>query len=288
MLKSIAIRYLAIVLGTIMWDVGAILQKRAVSRMPAGRLPVLALLRSREWMLGLLVTAAGWGLFVFGLDEVPISAARAVTAGSYVVLAVFSTVFLRTPLSFAEWAAIVCVTGGILMLGVQGTAGAEPVVPPAEKLVVGVALVTLFSIPVYLAARFWNHRRGVPLFAFAAFSGLLGSVGDLLTKVCLALAQAAPHVQILPLALAGVGLAVFYLTSFYMLSRAYQSGTVVGAVVVSDLFGRVGVLFLGSLVLSEPIGGGFARAAGFFLVLGGSLFLGRFGTPGVQLSQSDE
>ena len=128
MLDSLAVRYFAIVLGTVMWNVGSILQKRAVGRMPAEKLPILALVRSPEWMLGLLVTAAGWGMFVFGLDEVPISSARAATAGSYVVLAIFSTVFLKTPLSLAEWAAIVCVTGGILLLGIQENAGAAPVV----------------------------------------------------------------------------------------------------------------------------------------------------------------
>jgi hypothetical protein len=59
-----------------------------------------------------------------------------------------------------------------------------------------------------------------------------------------------------------------------------KSWTVVGGVVISDFFGRVGALFLGALVLSEPIGGtgagGLLRAIGFLLVLGGSLLLGRF------------
>lgn len=65
-----------------------------------------------------------------------------------------------------------------------------------------------------------------------------------------------------------------------MLSRAYQVGTVVGGVVVSDFFGRAGALFLGAISLSEPVLGagavGLERALGFLLVLGGSLLLGRF------------
>jgi hypothetical protein len=73
----------------------------------------------------------------------------------------------------------------------------------------------------------------------------------------------------------------FYFTGFYMLSRAYQVGTVVGGIVISDFFVRVGAIFLGSIVLSESLGAsghmGALRGVGFLLVLGGSLLLGRFG-----------
>jgi len=280
--QSTIIRYLAIVLGTVLWDVGAVLQKQAVGRMPAGRLPVLALIGSASWMLGLFVTAAGWGMFVFGLDQVSISAARMVTAGSYVVLAVFSTVFLRTPLSPVEWAALGCVTVGILLLGLQESSAAGPLIPPTNRVILGVASIAVLSLIVSFAPRFLkglSRASTVALFVFSALSGLLGSVGDLLTKVFLALFQAQP-VPVASLILVAAGFIAFYLAGFYMLSRAYQAGTVVGGVVVSDFFGRVGVLFLGSLVLSEPIGGpaggGLLRAVGFLLVLGGSLLLGRF------------
>jgi len=282
MLQSALVRYLAIILGTVLWDVGAVLQKKAVNRMPGGRLPVLALLGSGEWMLGLLVTALGWGMFVFGLDRVPISAARTITAGSYVVLAVFSTVFLQTPLSLAEWAALVCVTAGIVFLGLQEGPSAAPVIPPAGGVVLGVAIISVLSVPVFLAPRLLksSQRAVVSLFAFAALSGILGSVGDLLTKIFLALLQGELPAPVPLLVLTAAGFITFYLTGFYMLSRAYQTGTVVAGVVVSDFFGRVGALFLGSLALSEPIGtpghGGLQRAIGFLLVLGGSLFLGRF------------
>ena len=281
MLDALAGRYVAIVLGTVLWDVGAILQKRAVSRMPQGRLPVIALLRSPGWMLGLLVTTAGWGIFVYGLDKVPISAARTITAGSYVVLAVFSLIFLREPLSLAEWLALAGVTLGIVMLGLQERPAASPIVPSADKVLIGIACMSFLAVVAFILRQLLkssSRARVVSLFAFAALSGLLGSVGDLLTKVLLALVQKAPAAPLLVLTAAG--LISFYVTGFYMLSRAYQFGTVVGGIVVSDFFGRVGALFLGSLVLAEPIGGpgsgGLLRAFGFLLVLVGSLFLGRF------------
>ncbi len=283
MLQSPVTRYLAIIVGTVLWDFGAVLQKKAVNRMPSDRLPVLALLGSALWMLGLLVTAVGWGMFVFGLDQVPISAARTITAGSYVVLAVFSIVFLRTPLSLAEWAALACVTLGIILLGLQEIPGTAPVAPPADRILPPVLGITVLSFLVYLLPRLLkssSRAAMISLFAFAALSGLLGSVGDLLTKVFLALVQASPAAPVPTLVLTAAGFIAYYVTGFYMLSRAYQAGSVVGGVVVSDFFGRVGALVLGALALSEPIGGlgqgGLQRALGFLLVLVGSLFLGRF------------
>ena len=234
-------------------------------------------------MTGLVVTAAGWGLFVFGLDRVPISAARMITGGSYVVLALFSAVFLRTPLSTIEWGALAAVTCGIVLLGLQEGAAAASVAPPAARVILGVGCIAILSLCVALAPRL---ARGSPraavisLFAFAALSGLLGSAGDLLTKVFLAVLETPGSDKAVPLAASAAGFIAFYLSGFYMLSRAYQVGTVVGGVVVSDFFGRAGALFLGALSLSEPVLGagafGLERALGFLLVLGGSLLLGRF------------
>ena len=83
----------------------------------------------------------------------------------------------------------------------------------------------------------------------------------------------------LPWLIAGsaAALILFYFAGIYTLARAYQEGTMLGGVVVSDFFARIGAIFLGAVAFAEPIAGrgtaGLARAAGF---LGGSLLLGRF------------
>ncbi len=283
MIDSIVIRYLAIIAGTVFWDLGAVLQKKEVQAMPAGSLPVTALIGSTRWMGGLLLTAVGWGMFVFGLDRVPVSAARAITGGSYVVLALFSVFLLRAPLSRVEWAALAVVTAGIVLLGVQERPSFAPPVLLASRIVISVACVAVVSAGIFVAALLARRSVGAArlrLFAFAALSGLLGSVGDLLTKVFISLVSASGPGRVPVLVLIAAGLIVFYLTGFYMLSRAYQVGTVVSGVVVSDFFARAGALALGALALSEPVAGagpgGMARALGFFLVLGGSVLLGRF------------
>jgi multidrug transporter EmrE-like cation transporter len=275
---SVALRYVAIIAGTVLWDVGAVLQKKAMQRLPPTRPRVLDLAGSPLWVGGMLITGVGWGLYVLGLEQVPVSAARTVTGGSYVVLALFSMVFLRAPLRGAEWLAVAAVSAGIVMLGLSETARSGlAAAPSVSRLVPGVASIVVVCLLLLLAESRLHGRFLVkPLFVFAAFSGLCSSVGDLLVKVLLAGGGG-----LVLAAVTTVGLVAFYLAGFYMLSRAYQAGTMVGAIVVSDFFARVGALFPGVIVLSEPLagpgGGGILRAVGFALVLGGSLLLGRFG-----------
>jgi drug/metabolite transporter (DMT)-like permease len=289
MLEWPALRFFAIILGTVLWDVAAVLQKKAVGRLPSSAPKLAALFTSPLWMGGLLVSFAGWGLYVFGLDRVPVSAARTITGGGYVVLALFSMAFLRTPLRVQEWTAVALVTAGIVILGLV-----EPASPNASprsaaavgKVLAGIGAIGLASACLYIAHRALGKRTRrllTPLMVFAAVSGLLTAVGDLMVKVLLSFTRA-PSGQAAGLAViaaCAAGLIAFYFTGFYMLSRAYQVGTVVGAMVISDFSTRVGAIFLGAIVLSEALGAtgplGALRGAGFLLVLGGSLLLGRFG-----------
>jgi multidrug transporter EmrE-like cation transporter len=289
MLEWPALRFFAIIFGTVLWDAAAVLQKKAVGRLPSSALKLAALFTSPLWMGGLLVSFAGWGLYVFGLDRVPVSAARTITGGSYVVLALFSMAFLRTPLRVQEWTAVALVTAGIVILGLV-----EPTSPGVSlksavttgKMLVGLGAIGLASVCLYVVHRAfgkWPRPLLTPLMVFAAISGLLTAVGDLMVKILLSFTRApAGQPPGLPvIAACAAGLIAFYLAGFYMLSRAYQVGTAVGAMVISDFSTRVGAIFLGAIVLSEALGTGGTtgalRGLGFLLVLGGSLLLGRFG-----------
>jgi uncharacterized membrane protein len=281
MMNAPAPQFFAIVMGTVLWDVGAVLQKKAVELLPPTRLPVASLVTSGWWMAGLLVTALGWGLYVFGLDRVPVSAARTVTGGSYVVLALFSIIFLKTPLRLPEWIAIVLVTAGILLLGLGAPAAAVDAGPSLPRVIVGAGGAALLSLALFMFGRLKRRpARSVltPLVIFAAISGLLSSVGDLMMKTLLSVGLALPLRAVAVVA----AMIAFYVVGVYMLSRSYQKGSMVGGVVISDFFARVGAIILGALALSEPLAGpgvnGIARGAGFLLVLGGSLLLGRFGS----------
>jgi uncharacterized membrane protein len=287
-LGSPAVRYLAVIVGTALWDAGAVLQKKAVDGLPPGRLRVGDLLGSGRWLAGLGVTAAGWAAYVFAVEAIPVSAARTVSGGSYVILALFSAVFLRAPPSRIEWLAVGVVTAGVILLGLEerGAAASSAAIASPLRAAVGVAGVLAVAAALLLLSRPAGARgRSLvkPLAAFAVLSGLLSSVGDLMLKLLLSQVESPGPVaaRLAPLGAEGAALVVFYLAGFYMLSRAYQAGSVVAGVVISDFAARVGAIVLGSVVLSEPLAGpGFAgllRLVGFLSVLAGSLALGRFG-----------
>lgn len=261
-----------------MWDAGAVLQKRAVDGLPGPRMRVRQLLGSPGWMTGLVVTGAGWGLYVFGLQAVGVAAARTVTGGSYVLLAIFSVVFVGTRLRPAEWAAVIIVTAGVAILGSTepGSPASPPVIQPT-RVITGLSIV-IAACAALLAFTLSGSRarRILPSFAaFAGLSGLLSSVGDLMVRILMT--GPAP----VAFAACAAGLVAFYLAGFSMLSRAYRTGTVVAGVVLSDFAARLGALLIGALALGERIaafgGPGLERAAGFLLVLSGSVLLGRFG-----------
>jgi uncharacterized membrane protein len=290
MIDSTTLRFLAIIVGTILWNVGAVLQKKAVDRLPSGRPRASALIGSAPWMAGLVVTGLGWGAYVFGLDRVPLSTARTITGGSYVVLALFSLIFLRTPLRLTEWIAVAVVTAGVIMLGVSEPASVAVMASitsalSAARIALGIAFVTACCLLAFFIgqllekrSRFLNWR----LVVFAALSGLLSSIGDLCVKVLLVAGHGSLSMlsTLVVIAAAAAGLVAFYLPGFYMLSRAYQAGSMVSSVVISDFFARVGAIFLGAVALSDlllsPVGFGAPRIVGLALVLGGSLLLGRF------------
>ena len=128
---SIWFALLLVSLCAVLWDAGIVLQKLAVDSFPRitlGRsLPraLGRLLTSGRWMAGLAASAAGWGLFVFALSFTPVSVARAIQGSGFVILAVFSVLFLRHRLTLREWCGVLMVTAGIAALGIAGSAAAQ-------------------------------------------------------------------------------------------------------------------------------------------------------------------
>ncbi len=250
------------------WDVGIVLQKLASDELPrltlGSRLPevVLAFARSKRWILGLAVTALGWGLFAVALSATPVSVARAVQGSGLVILALFSILFLRHRLSAIEWVGILVVTASVVLLGLsesRSPEGAEHV--EAERVAGVAAAMTLLSFAGYPAARLLKGATS-PLVAVSVQAGVLIGLGDLMTKALLI--EAALGRDALAFGLFGPLLALFYLTGFLILSRGYQRGRALVVTAVSDFSSRLTAMILGLLALGE----GASSSAGAELWIG--------------------
>ena len=208
---SIWIALILITLCAILWDVGIVLQKQAVDRAQRIRFgrataaSLRALLKSGRWLAGLGASAAGWGLFVVALAYIPVSVARAIQGSGFVILAVFSLVFLRHRLSAREWLGVVLVTSGIVALGIaNGSSGRVQVHPDLARLMPAVAACLLvcaaaYALPILLRMRLpW-------VIVFSIMAGTLLGLGDVATKVLLGLLGL--HGHAVAAAAAGAGLA---------------------------------------------------------------------------------
>ena len=267
----------------ILWDVGIVLQKLAVGEIPQiglGRQlgPSLrAILRSKRWMGGFLASVAGWGLFAAALSFTPVSLARTIQGSGFVLLAVFSLLFLRHRLKLLEWAGVILVTAGIICLGLASTStgptqphGAPLAIAVVCCLIVCAAAASLQRLPRALIA---------PVLSFSITAGILLGLGDVSTK--LLLDEIGPGGTLLAaFAIGAPALVVFYIAGFITLSRAYQHGRAILVTAASDFCSRLVAVILGVSALGESLAAAprlrLAEIAGYAAVLIGALLLARY------------
>jgi uncharacterized membrane protein len=283
---SIWFALLLISFCAVLWDVGIVLQKVAVDRVPqislGPSLPraVGRLLTSARWMAGLAASAAGWGLFAFALSFTPVSVARAIQGSGFVILAVFSVLFLCHRLTLPEWCGVALVTAGIAALGIaEGAAPAAPGRLSIAGIAPAVGICFLFCAAAYALLRL--RVPGVIVFSIVA--GILLGLGDVATKILIELLQRQGFG--LEAVAAGAGLVVVYVSGFLVLSRSYQHGRAILVTAVSDLCSRLVAIFVGIVGLGETLAVDpvlrAVQVLGYAAILTGAVMLSRFGGEGI-------
>jgi drug/metabolite transporter (DMT)-like permease len=273
-----------VTLCAILWDVGIVLQKLAVDELPRIRfdrsLPatVASLLRSRRWLAGLAASALGWGLFAFALVFIPVSVARAIQGSGFVVLAVFSLVFLRHRLSAGEWIGVALAAAGIAALGISETpAESLPAELSAARLLPALAACILVCFLAYFLPGALKVRLPWAV-SFSVMAGILLGLGDVATKILIEILQRGESG--FEAAGAGAGLIASYVAGFLVLSRSYQHGRAILVTAVSDLCSRlvaicVGIGALGETLARDPLLRALA-VAGYAGIMAGAALLARF------------
>ena len=256
------------------WDLGVVLQKRAADSLPPlvpGKglgATLWRFARSPGWMGGGLVSAAGYVLFATALTFTPVSVARSVQGLGFVVLAVMSIFFLNHRLTAREWAGVLGVTAGVVLLGLsEPREQVEATAIDLSQLAVGVA-VTLALCGLVVLLRKLAPQRVSGTVAVGLGAGALLGLGDVLTR---ALILELPRSSAVAFGVIGPSLVATYLTGFFMLSRAYQHGRALVVTGVSDLAARLVAVFMGVLAMDEALPADpvlrAARVAGFAAIL---------------------
>lgn len=275
---------LLITLCAVCWDIGVVLQKKAADALPPitfsrDLIRVLgAFLSNRQWMGGLIVSGAGWGLFALALTGTPVSIARSIQGSGFVILAIFSVFFLEHPLKVREWLGVAVVTAGIVAVGLSEH-GANPSASVIEpfRLVLGVGFGFGICLLVYGVRRMFGFGFDWVV-VFSVIAGIFLGTGDVLTKGIIIELKENSYVG--AFCVIGPALVLFYLAGQFLLSRAYQHGRAILVTAVSDFCARlvtigIGVFAMGEFFSTEPLYRSL-RIAGLSAILLGSLELSRF------------
>jgi multidrug transporter EmrE-like cation transporter len=288
---SIWICIVLITLCAILWDAGVVMQKKGADRLPrmawGKELPgiIIAFFKNGLWLGGLVVSAAGWGLFAFALNYTPVSMARTIQGSGFVILAFFSIFFLDHRLTLLEWVGVIIITAGIVALGLS-----EPPEARTPSTILFFRLLLLAGASVILLFLIYGMKKFINLgfkwvVIFSICAGVMLGLGDVSTKTVLNAAGKGDY-----LAAFGIYspfLIASYLIGLMLLSRSYQHGRAILVTAVSDFCSRVisimlGVYALGEVFPESPLLKGL-RIGGLGAIVIGAAFMARFS--GEQLAE---
>jgi drug/metabolite transporter (DMT)-like permease len=281
---SIWLSIILITLCAIAWNAGVVFQKQAADVLPPLELgPELLrtlgkFVTSGRWMIGLGLSAGGFALWLWALGSTPISLARVLQGSGFVALALFSVIWLNHKLRGREWASVIVVSGGIVLLGFSQPPELQTASvfnPPNLIIAVGIALAVCF---VCYALRKWLNTGFSWIVVFAIVSGVLAGLGDIFSKLLVDAYQAKAWLRAFGIMLPC--LSVFYISQIFLLTRAYQHGRAIVAIGVNDFSARVLAIFVGILALGESFPPDprlkLFRIIGLTTVLLGTVLLTRF------------
>ena len=268
----------------VFWDIGVVFQKKAADEIP--KLEVLKhtgkslgiLLHSPKWVAGLAFSALGWGLFAFVLNYTPISLARIIQGSGFVILAVFSLIFLNHRLNIYEWIGVAFVTIGIIGLGLSGSPGTETAskISPVRLILSSAVII---SIPLFLL----GISRVFPVsikevVTYSILAGVFLGFGDVFTKCLLIMIDnrfiVLGFLIFLPL------LSGSYIFGVLLISKSYQKGRAILVTGISDFSSRIVTLAVGIYALNEKLPKDILlkdlRIAGITVIFLGTFLLSRF------------
>lgn len=180
-------------LATTAYHLGLILEKRALTRLPAiDARHVLALLRTLlsapAWLAGFALMLCGFGLQVVALTLAPVSVVQPVLASGVVILLVLSRIVLRERLGRLELACVLAMAVAIAIIALSAVGPAGHVGHRSSGLLlaavaVSTCLVALgFGASALRPAPTGRHRLPAIGVSYGVASGLLYGVATLAIK----------------------------------------------------------------------------------------------------------
>ncbi len=172
---------LAVLASTLM-ALGLLMMKSRATALPDARgarviSGVLAWLRDPMWTGGMCVQLVGWVLFVISVSQAPVSMVAVMMQGGIALFVCFSVVVMGERARPAEWAGIVAIVVGMILLSMSLSAG-------ASQGAIDGRIVMAFSagLLIVAAASFTHPRLARNGTAQAVSSGIAFGLASIFTK----------------------------------------------------------------------------------------------------------
>ncbi len=179
-------------LATTAYNVGLILEKRALGRMPTidmRRVPrvIASLLTSRAWLAGFTLMLTGLGCQTIVLTFEPVSIVQPVLASGVALVLVLSRLVLRERLGGAETWCVVAIAVSVVLLALSATGTSTEAGHHASPGWMAAVMIPSIIVGVLVATRSLHARsskHGAPAtgVCFGIGTGLLYGVGSLAIK----------------------------------------------------------------------------------------------------------
>lgn len=269
------------------YNVGMILEKRALGRLPPiDARHAFGLLRTvlldPAWMIGFALMSCGLAFQVAALTLAPVSVVQPVTGSGVVILVALSAVVLRERLGRLELGCVLAVIVAIGAIALSATGAAGKVGHQASGLLIAAVAVPTCAVALAVGAAslrtsgYGKHRSPAIGVSYGVSSGLLYGVATLALKALSVDVFHQPgHVADLVLAVLTSPYPYITLACSAVALLIFQTGlqrcrvSIVGP--VSNIVGSVFFLVAGTWLFGERLP---ASPAGLLLRLGGILTAG--------------
>jgi drug/metabolite transporter (DMT)-like permease len=172
---------LAVLASTLM-ALGLLMMKNRAASLPEARGTrvigaVIAWLRDPMWAGGMGVQIAGWVFYVIAVSQAPVSMVAVMMQGGIALFVIFSVVVLGERARISEWAGIIAIVIGMILLSMSLSAGAS------QGAINGRTVIELsIALIVAAAASFASPRLARGGMAQAIGSGIAFGLAGLFTK----------------------------------------------------------------------------------------------------------
>ncbi len=242
-------------IGTIILNIGFVLQKSEASQLPSFtptdiKLKLQQIVTCRKWILGTTLTTTGWLFFLIAIAVAPLTVIAPLSNAGVVVLAGIAYFYLQESLHVYEWMGFIAILLGVVFIPIFSTSKQVDIKElDAVLLLLMTSIFIVGMIFLVICQKLlFPLKNGSVL---GILSGITAGMGSAFTKM---ISFVIDEFILLVMTLILVG--IFQILSFITLQTAFQQERATIIVPLFNSFATLLPLIYGILIFSEvvPIG----------------------------------